>query len=117
MSERCPDSKPKFIATLPNHTLIFAGWVRKWHSGTASIKLIKGEKVLGAVYEVSESCLAKLDMYEDSKYRRKTVIVFTEFGEPVEAITYIMRELSEETQPSQEYLAVIQQGYKDWGIV
>lgn len=35
----------------------------------------------------------------------------------MEAITYIMREQSEETQPSEEYLAVIKQGYKDWGIV
>jgi len=34
----------------------------------------------------------------------------------VEAITYIKREQSEKTQPSQEYLAVIRQGYKDWGI-
>lgn len=117
MSERCPDSKPKFTATLPNHTLIFAGWVRKWHGGTASIKPTKGEEVLGAVYEVSESCLSKLDMYEESRYRRKPVVVFTEFGEPVEALTYIMREQSEETRPSQKYLAVIQQGYRDWGIV
>lgn len=117
MSERCPDSKPKFIATLPNHKLIFAGWTRKWYGGTASIKPTKGEKVIGAVYEVSESCLAKLDMHEGSKYRRRPVTVFTEFGEPVETVTYIMREQSEEEQPSQEYLEVIQQGYKDWGIV
>ena len=117
MSERCPDSKLTFIATLPNHKLIFAGWIRKWHGGTASIKPTKGEKVIGAVYEVSERCLAKLDMHEGSKYRRKPVTVFTEFGEPMEAITYIMREQSEETQPSEEYLAVIKQGYKDWGIV
>jgi len=117
MSERCPDSKPKFIATLPNHKLIFAGWTRKWRGGAASIKPTKGEKVIGAVYEVSESCLAKLDECEGSKYRRRPVTIFTEFGESVEAVTYIMREQSEEEQPSQEYLTVIQQGYKDWGIV
>jgi len=44
-------------------------------------------------------------------------MVITEDSDPVKAITYIMREQSEEKQPSQEYLAVIRQGYKDWGIV
>jgi len=42
--------------------------------------------------------------------------VMPEDGDPVEAVTYIKREQSEETPPSQEYLTTIQQGYKDWGI-
>jgi len=117
MSERCPNNKPKFIATLPNHKLIFAGWSRKWHGGIASIKPTTGEKVIGAVYEVTEGCLANLDMHEGLKYRRKPVIVFTEDNESVEAVTYIMLEQSEETKPTLEYLAVIKQGYRDWGIV
>jgi len=51
------------------------------------------------------------------KYRRKPVIVFTEDNGSVEAVTYIMLEQSEETKPTLEYLAVIKQGYRDWGIV
>ena len=117
MSERCPNNKPKFIATLPNNKLIFAGWSRKWHGGIASIKPTTGEKVIGAVYEVTEGCLANLDMHEGLKYRRKPVIVFTEDNGSVEAVTYIMLEQSEETKPTLEYLAVIKQGYRDWGIV
>ena len=117
MSQRCPDSQPRFLATLPNYRIIFTGWSRNWHGGVASIKPTKGEKVIGAIYEVAESCLAKLDMHEGPKYRRKPITVFTGLGETLEAITYIMREQSEESQPSPEYLAVIQQGYKDWGIV
>jgi gamma-glutamylcyclotransferase len=117
MSERCPNNKPKFIATLPNHKLIFAGWSRKWHGGIASIKPTTGEKVIGAVYEVTEGCLANLDKHEGLKYRRKPVIVFTEDNGSVEAVTYIMLEQSEETKPTLEYLAVIKQGYRDWGIV
>ncbi len=117
MSERCPGSQPKFTATLPNHQLIFTGWSRNWRGGVASIKLSKGEKVIGAVYEVSEGCLAKLDMFEGSKYERRPKTVFTDLGDAVEVVTYIMREQSEETKPSPEYLAVIQQGYRDWGII
>lgn len=119
MSERCPDWQPKFVATLPNHKLIFAGWSRKWRGGTATIRPFQGEKVIGAVYEISEKCLRSLDKHEGypTIYNRVNKMVIAEDGERVEVITYIMREQSEETQPSPEYVAVIQQGYKDWGIV
>ena len=119
MSERCPDAQPKFVATLPNYKLIFAGWSRKWHGGVASIKPFRGERVIGAIYELSERGLRQLDKYEGYPdiYTRVNVIVTDGFGNRMEAVTYIKVEQSEETQPSKEYLAIIQQGYRDWGIV
>jgi gamma-glutamylcyclotransferase len=118
MKERCPDSKPLFRAVLPNYKLTFAGWSRQWHGGTASIKPFQGEKVVGAVYEISEQCLSRLDRYEGypTTYNRTNVLVINEDGEAVKAITYARREQSEETPPSREYLATIQQGYRDWEI-
>ncbi len=116
MGERCPDSKPLFRATLPNYKLVFLGWSREWRGGKASIRLFRGEKILGAIYEVSEQCLRQLDKFESS-YDRLKVTVFNEDSEPVEAITYIKAGQSEETKPSAEYLSVIQQGYRDWRIV
>jgi len=118
MQARCPLAKPKFVATLPNHKLIFSGWSRKWRGGVASIKICKGEKVAGAIYEISQRDLMALDKYEGypSTYRRVNVIVFTGLDDAIEAITYIKIEQSEETQPSQEYLATIRQGFKDWEI-
>jgi len=118
MSERYPDALPKFVATLPNYKLIFSGWSRKWHGGIASIKRSKGEKVMGGVYEITERCLRTLDRYEgySAVYNRMNILVFTDLGNPVEAVTYIKAEQSKETPPSPEYLATIQQGYKDWGI-
>jgi gamma-glutamylcyclotransferase (GGCT)/AIG2-like uncharacterized protein YtfP len=119
MSERCPDAKPKFVATLPNHRLIFTGWSRQWHGGVASIKPLRGDKVIGGVYEISEKDSRLLDRYEGypSIYNRIDVVVFTEDGEPVKAVTYVKVEQSEETKPSPGYVAIIQQGYRDWGIV
>jgi len=119
MLERCPDSKPMFIATLHNYKLVFVGWSRQWRGGVASIKPFRGEKVLGAIYEVSDRDLRRLDSYEGhpGSYNRLNVTVFDEDGERIEAITYIKAVQSEEIQPSEEYLAVIQQGYKDWRIV
>ena len=115
MQERCPDSKPTFIATLPNYKLIFVGWSRQWRGGVASIKPFKGERVRGAIYEVSEQCLQRLDRYE-AGYNRLRITVFDEDSEPVEAITYIKAGQLEETRPSKEYLSVIQQGLRDWRL-
>ena len=119
MSERCPDAQPKFVATLSNYKLIFAGWSRKWHGGVASIKPFRGERVIGAIYELSERGLRQLDKYEGYPdiYTRVNVIVTDGFGSRMEAVTYIKVEQSEDTQPSKEYLAIIQQGYRDWEIV
>ena len=119
MLERCPRSKPKFPATLHNYKLIFVGWSRQWRGGTASIRRASGEKVLGAIYEVSEECLRRLDRYEGegSDSQRLKVIVNDEDGEPIEAITYIKMRQTEETKPSAEYVSIIRQGYKGWGIV
>lgn len=119
MLERCPDNKPKFTATLPNYKLIFIGWSRQWRGGTASIRPFRGEKVFGAVYEVSDRDLRRLDSYEGypGSTNRLNVTVFNEDGEPVQAVTYIKASQSEETQPVPEYLSIIQQGYRDWEIV
>jgi gamma-glutamylcyclotransferase len=118
MAERAPDSKPKFIATLPNFKLTFTARSGQ-RGGVASIKPHRGEKVLGAVYEVSQKDLRRLDGYEDypTVYDRRKVTVWTETNEPIEAITYIKNDQSHEMPPSPEYLATIKQGYKDWDLV
>lgn len=118
MLERCPDSKPKFAATLPNYKLVFAGWSRQWRGGIASIKLFRGERVLGGIYEISDRDLRRLDSYEGypRDYNRLNVTVFDEVSQSIQTITYIKSGQLEETPPSKEYAAVIQQGYRDWGI-
>jgi len=118
MRERAPESKPMFVATLPNFKLVFAGWSRRWRGGYATIMLSRDDKVLGAIYEVSEKDLRRLDSYEDCprSYNRINVTVFDEDGNAVRTVTYIKAGRLEETQPSKEYLAVIQQGYRDWEL-
>ena len=118
MKERAPDSKPITPATLPNYKLIFVGWSRIWKGGVASIRRVQGSKVPGAVYEISDKDLNRLDKYEGfpTDYNRIKVIVFDEDGTSMEAVTYIKTGQSEENQPSKEYASVIYQGYKEWGI-
>lgn len=118
MAERCPGARPMFVAKLPHYKLIFAGWSRKWRGGGATIRQSRGDVVAGALYEITESQLRLLDKYEDypTTYDHLKVKVVTEDGDFVEAVTYIRRDQTSETRPSAEYLAIIQQGYKDWGL-
>ena len=118
MKERAPQGQPLFTATLPNYKLVFSGWSRQWRGGSATILHSRGDKVLGAVYEVSEQDMRRLDKHEDCprSYSRLNVTVFDEDGNAVEAVTYIGAGRLEETKPSEDYLAVIQQGYRDWGL-
>ena len=115
MLERCPEAKTRFIAVLPNYKLIFAGWSRTWHGGTAMIKPFRGEKVRGAIYEVTEAGMKKLDKYEVG-YTHMNVTVFDEDNQPHQAVTFIKSGRLDESLPSKEYAAIIKQGYRDWGI-
>ena len=119
MAQRCPDSKPKYPAFLPNHKMIFTGWSRQTRGGTATLKRLQGERVAGAVYEISTRDLQSLDKsegYNEGLYDRRNVLVVTEDDEWLEAVIYIKREQAQQTKPSPEYVATIQQGYKDWNI-
>lgn len=113
MRERCPGARPLYKSTLPNYKLIFTGLSARRGGGTATIQRFIDEKVMGGIYELSEKELKSLDAFEGKSYNRINVTVFTEDGEPVKAVTYIKAEQAEESKPSPEYLAIIQQGYRD----
>jgi len=115
MAARCPDSKPVFVAVLPNYRIVFTGWSREWRGGKATVKSLRGEKVRGAIYEVSEACLRQLDKFE-AGYEKLNVTVFDEDNEPHQAVTYIKSGQLEESPPSEKYGEIIRQGYRDWGI-
>jgi len=115
MKERCPESRPMFTAVLPHYKLVFVGWSRQWRGATASIKSFRGDRVRGAIYDVTEQCLRRLDRFE-AGYTRLKVTVLGEDNEPIEAVTYIKSGQLEEAAPSKEYLAIIQQGLRDWRL-
>ncbi|UCG55359.1 MAG: gamma-glutamylcyclotransferase [Dehalococcoidia bacterium] len=112
-------SRPMFSAELPNYKLLFCDWSRQWHGGLASLKHSRGDKVLGGIYEITETDLTKLDKHEwcPESYARLKVTVYRDSGEQIEAITYVKSGQPDETKPSNEYLGIIQQGYHDWGLI
>jgi gamma-glutamylcyclotransferase (GGCT)/AIG2-like uncharacterized protein YtfP len=116
MLETCPEAKPLYTAVLPNYRLAFAGWSRQWHGAVATIKSERGQKVRGAVYEVTEVCSHRLDAFEGGTYQRLNVMVFDQDDQAIPSFTYIQTSSLEEGQPAKEYLAVIQQGLRDWRL-
>lgn len=119
MAERCPEAKAGVVATLPNFKLIFTGYSRLRKGAVATIRGSQGDRVIGALYEISEAGLRKLDKHENYPvdYKHMDVRVFSGSGESYDAVTFIKAKLEEEGQPSAEYRAIIQQGYRDWGII
>jgi len=119
MKERAPESRPRVTAILPNFRLVFLGWSRQWKGGLATIRGVHGGKVAGGVYEITDKDLRRLDNLEGCprESNRINITVFTEDGDALKAVTYIKTGQAEETKPSPEYLAIIQQGYREWGIV
>ena len=119
MQQRCPQAKRLFSARLPNYRLVFIGGSRSSSGGTASILLQKGEYVLGGVYEIDGACQLALDRHEGypAVYDRMNVIVFNDLGDAVEAFTYFKKGRGVEEPPSQEYLTLIREGYRDWGLI
>jgi len=82
----------------------------------ATIKLERGQRVRGAIYEITDACARRLDSHEGETYQRFNVIVFDDDDQPIPAFTYIKTGQLEDGQPSKEYLAVIQQGLRDWRL-
>ena len=108
MRKRCKDSKflKKFI--LKDFILTFRSIYR-----AADIEVKKNSIVQGALFEISKSDEKKLDLYEDFPNLYKK-IYFKYNSEKV--MTYTMVKKSIFMYPSERYLNIIKQGYKDCSL-
>jgi gamma-glutamylcyclotransferase (GGCT)/AIG2-like uncharacterized protein YtfP len=116
MEERAPGVKAAFAATLPNHQLIFAGYSPRWKGAMASLRRVQGQRVEGAVYDLSPVQMNKMDAIEGRHYRRLPVKVVDGKGVFHEAVAYVQDPLAPVDRPSREYVMVIQEGRRDWGL-
>ena len=108
MRKRCKDSKflKKYI--LKDFILTFRSIYR-----AADIEVKKNSIVQGALFEISKSDEKKLDLYEDFPNLYKK-IYFKYNSEKV--MTYTMVKKSIFMYPSERYLNIIKQGYKDCSL-
>ncbi len=105
MKRRCKDSKFLKKIKLRNFKLTFRSKYR-----AADIELKKNSSVPGGLFEISKSDEKKLDIYEDypNLYKKH---YFKYYGNKV--MTYTMTKKSKFTFPTERYLNVVKQGYRD----
>ena len=105
MKKRCKDSVflKKFV--LKGYSLNFRSRYR-----AADIEKKRNSIVPGALYEISKSDEKKLDVYEDFPILYKKMY-FKYYNKKVMA--YIMNKKTQFRYPTEKYLNVIKQGYKD----
>ncbi len=108
MKRRCKDSFFLKKYELKGYKLNFRSKYR-----AADIEKKKNSIVPGALFEISKSDEKKLDIYEDFPILYKK-IYFNYYNKKV--MTYIMSKKTEFRYPTERYLNVIKQGYKDCNL-
>ncbi len=105
MRRRCKDSIFIKKYELKDYSLNFRSKYR-----AADIEKKKNSKVQGALFEISKSDERKLDIYEDFPilYRK---MYFKYYNQRI--MTYIMTKKTPFRYPTELYLNVIKQGYRD----
>ena len=105
MKRRCKDSVFLKKYELKGYRFNFRSKYR-----AADIEKSKNSLVPGALFEISKSDEKKLDVYEDYPILYKK-LYFTYYNKTV--MTYIMVNKTEFRYPTERYLNVVKQGYKD----
>ena len=105
MKRRCKDSVFLKKYELKGYRLNFRSKYR-----AADIEKSKHSLVPGALFEISKSDEKKLDVYEDYPILYKK-LYFKYYNKSV--MTYIMVDKTEFRYPTERYLNVVKQGYKD----
>jgi len=108
MKRRCKDSIFIKKFELKGYKLNFRSKYR-----AADIEKKKNSIVPGGLFEISKSDEKKLDLYEDFP-TLYTKIYFQYYSKKV--MTYFMNHKSDFRYPTERYLNVIRQGYKDCGL-
>ena len=108
MKRRCKDSVFLKKYELKNYKLNFRSKYR-----AADIEKKKNSIVPGALFEISKSDEKKLDVYEDFPVLYKK-LYFKNYNKKV--MTYIMSKKTQFRYPTDRYLNIIKQGYKDCNL-
>jgi len=108
MKRRCPKCRYIKKHILHGYQLTFRS-----KYGVCDIEKKSGKKVYGALYIISKCAERRLDVYEDYPTLYKK-IYFKHKEHKV--MTYTMVRKTKLVPPSERYLNIVKQGYKDWKL-
>lgn len=113
MLKRCPNAKSVGVIKIHNMRTIFRRF--------ADIEPSNYRCVTGAIWQITEACEQALDHYEEIQkglYRKDYISLrMTLEGkeQDISPLVYIMN-CKTYALPSEDYLATIRQGYRDFGL-
>lgn len=114
MSYRCKDAKPVFKGLLHGYELFYAG---SKTGNYATVRPCKGKDVPVGLWLTSKEDELALDIYEGyPTFYQKQEFKTTYDGKEYTAYFYVMRKDALQGKPSDYYVQVVRQGYKDFGL-
>ena len=119
LKRRAPEHKFLFKAYLPDHTIHFPRFSSQWRCGLASVTPSPGERVWGAVFELTDEDLKILDAYDgevpEGAFRHLEVTVMTE-DEQKELVTTHAANPIGKFRVKDDYLDFVRKGVKHWDL-
>ena len=119
LKKRAPEHKFLFKAYLPDHTIHFPRFSSQWRCGLGSITPSPGERVWGAVFELTDEDLKILDAYDgevpEGAFRHLEVTVMTE-DEQKELVTTHAANPIGKFRVKDDYLDFVSKGVKHWDL-
>ena len=117
LKRRAPEHQFLHLATLGDHTIKFCRWSSQWRCGLASIVPSPGEKVLGAVFDLTDEDIKLMDEFEQDvpqgAYRHLQITVVNQAGEKELVTTYAANPIGK-FKPKDHYLDWVMKGLKQW---
>ncbi|HEY7715990.1 MAG TPA: gamma-glutamylcyclotransferase family protein [Candidatus Binatia bacterium] len=115
MQRRCPSARFVCVGRLSDYQFGITRHSRLRDCGTANVFPAPGQQVWGVVYDVDAGDLALLDGFEDG-YRRETLVVQSDSGQPLMALVYVAELERNVPLPNAEYKRLIVEGAKHWRV-
>ena len=115
MEAWCPQARFVGAARLPDHRLAFSRRSIRWRGGAVDIVPAAGDEVWGALYELPDGTLDRLDAKEGQgwAYRRAPIRVELD-GRTVDAEAYeVIDKEPGEVPPTPEYMALVVEGARE----
>lgn len=114
MAQRCPKAAVVATGELKDYCLEFRGRERY---GVATIRQEKGSSVPILIWSIKPSDERSLDHYEGHPFFYHKEMMAVEInGKMQEAMVYVMNDGHDLTSPSDYYLNIIREGYREFGF-
>lgn len=109
MASRCPGAVAFGHARLLGHRFRF--------SGPADVQVDRRSYVDGVLWDITESCLASLDILEGYPYyydRKYATVEYAQYKH--DALVYFMQPGNKSRPPSDGYFNTVLEGYTEFGV-